>query len=74
MNYSITVFGCKKYEDIAHVFVKELDFWNKNLLSNSVFFTDAFIENLNINQIVINEDVSWSMRVAKSLKTIDEVE
>lgn len=37
MNYSITVFGCKKYEDIAHVFVKELDFWNKNLLSNSVF-------------------------------------
>lgn len=72
MNYSITVFGCKKYEDIAHVFVKELDFWNKNLLSNSVFFTDAFIENLNINQIVINEDVSWSMRVAKSLKTIDD--
>ena len=72
MNYRITVFGCKKYEDVAHVFVKEMVYWNKNLLSNCIFFTDSYIENLNINQIVFNEDVSWSMRVAKSLKEIDD--
>ena len=72
MNYCITIFGCKKYQDIAQVFVKELEFWNKNLLSKSVFFTDDFIEDLNIKQIEIKEDISWSMRVAKSLENIDE--
>lgn len=72
MNYCITIFGCKKYQDIAHVFVKELEFWNKNLLSNSVFFTDDFIEDLNIKQIEVKEDISWSMRVAKSLEYIEE--
>jgi hypothetical protein len=72
MKYCITIFGCKKYQDVAQVFVREFDFWNKNLLPNSVFFTDDFIEDLNIKQIVINEDISWSLRVAKSLENIDE--
>lgn len=72
MKYCITIFGCKKYQDVAHVFVKELNFWNKNLLPYSVFFTDDFIENLNIKQIVIKEDISWSLRVAKSLENIDD--
>lgn len=72
MKYCITIFGCKKYQDVAQVFVKELDFWNKNLLPISVFFTDDFIEDLSIKQIVIKQDISWSVRVAKSLENIDE--
>jgi hypothetical protein len=71
MNYCITVFGCKKYQDVAHLFVKELDFWNSNLLDSTYFFTDEFIENLEMDQVVINEESSWSMRVAKSLMTIE---
>jgi hypothetical protein len=43
MNYCVTVFGCKKYEDVAHIFVKETISLNEELISSSVFFSDGFI-------------------------------
>lgn len=72
MNFCITVFGCKSYEDVARKFVDEFTIYNKDLLNKTIFFSDDFIENLRITQKIINENVSWSMRVAKSLETINE--
>jgi hypothetical protein len=72
MSYSVTIFGCKNYDDVALLFVRHVVPLNLSLFSNSIFFSDSFIPNLGISQVVIDEKVSWSMRVAKSLKLIDD--
>lgn len=72
MNYCVTVFGCKKYEDVAHIFVKETISLNEELISSSVFFSDGFIPDLKMNQLVIDNNISWSARVAKSLETVEQ--
>jgi len=72
MSYSVTIFGCKNYDDVALLFVRYVVPLNLSLFSNSIFFSDSFIHNLRISQIVIDENVTWSLRVAKSLKLIDD--
>lgn len=71
MNFSVAIFGCKKYEDVAYVFVNEFLPINKKLFSNSFFFTDEFIPDLKVDQISISEDLLWSSRIANSLKEIN---
>lgn len=71
MNYCITIFGCKSYEDIAKVFVEEFSVNNKGLLESCIFFSDGWINDLGIRQIAINDKYSWAMRIAKSLEKVE---
>lgn len=70
MNCSVVVFGCKNYRDVAESFFRNIPSKNLEIFSNCYFCSDFFLEEIDVNQIVISEDISWSKRVALSLEKV----
>jgi hypothetical protein len=72
MIFSVTVFGCKLYQDVAILFEHETKKYNNELLKFATFFSDKRIDGLNITQSDVAEGGSWSHRVAESLEMLDD--